>query len=152
MIDIPYVNEETPVERRKRLKKQESKSGDQITTGDVADILEAKYHPYTVFWDNHGQECADKMTEGLVGAMENLLTGAPLNVSPFAEAENFIDSKFKDFITTGEMETLGIEGIPTQAAIDRKSERFKSGKAKNNRPSLVNTGLWVDSTKTQIIE
>src|SRR6202012_2374940 len=159
VIDIPYDNAATepPKQRASRLKKglkapKPKRDASTITTGDVAEILEAKYHPYTTFWDHHGQECADKMTEGLVGAMENLVMGAPLTIDPFAEAEGFIDSNFKNFITTGEMERLGIEGIPTQASIDRKSSRFKKGRSKGPRPSLVDTGLWVDSPKTEIEE
>lgn len=152
VIDVPYVENETPAAQKKRIKKAAPKSSEHMTTGDVAEIIEQKYHPMEIFWELHGQQCADKMAEGLVGAMENLLVGAPLTIDPFAEAEGFIDSEYKNFINTGELETLGYPGVPTKAAIERKSSRFKSNKGKNQRPSLVNTGLYIASFKSEIEE
>jgi hypothetical protein len=157
VIDIPYVNAETPKARHSRLRKGKKapkvkRDASTITTGDVAEILEAKYHPMEIYFELHGQEVADKMTESLVGAMENVLAGAPLSVDPFGDAEAFIDSGFKDFITTGEMERLGYPGVPTKASIERKSARFKKGKSKKERPSFVDTGLYVDSSKSEVVD
>jgi hypothetical protein len=156
VIDIPYVGSEPRKARAARLKKgrkapKTERNAGNITTGDVAEILEAKYHPMEIYFEIHGQEVADKMTEGLVGTMENVLAGAPLSVDPFGDAEAFIDSGFKDFITTGEMEGLGYPGVPTKASIERKSARFKKGKSRKERPSFVDTGLYVDSSKSEIV-
>lgn len=156
VIDIPYANasEETGKQRSARLRKGKTApkmKSESITTGDVAEILEAKYHPIEIYWELHGQAVADKMTEGLVGAMENLLSGAPLGGSPFAEAEEHIDSGYKEFINSGELDRLGYPGLPTKAAIKGVSHRFKK-KRGGQRPSLVDTGLYVAAFKSEIEE
>lgn len=155
VVDIPYVRErETVPQRAKRIKKGRKtrsvdREPDQITTGDVAEILEAKYGVMDAFWTRHGQEAVDALTEAIVGQTENLLAGGPVSGSPYAEAESAIEDMFKQFLTQGEIEQMGIEGVPTQAAVRDVNHRLKKGRGKR-RPSFVDTGLYQASFAAEV--
>jgi len=128
VIDVPYAEE------------------NGITTGDVADILEAKYHPMEIFYELHKQEIADDITNGVQNALEALMMGAPdqgLTGAVNAGTTN-INEKFKDFLANGEMESLGYPGVPTQAALDGVNHRLKK-KSGPRRPSFIDTGLYQSS-------
>ena len=127
------------------------------STGDVAEILEARYHVMEVFFELHRNEIAADMEKSVAGAIDTLMAGAPpQNASPFAGAESGIERRFKDFLLTREIETLGIPGVPTQAALDGVSHRFKNpryvrkGKKlvkRPRRPSFIDTGLYETAMK-----
>lgn len=121
------------------------------TTGDVASILQKKYGLFDAFYKRYGQKIADGMTNALAGQLENLMMGAPPSGNPYARGESLTQTLFDHFLTSGEIEGMGIEGVPTKAAIARRSLRFKSKKADGPRPSFVDTGTldrsfkaWVD--------
>jgi hypothetical protein len=117
-----------------------------VTTGDVAEFLEAKYHPMELFFELHQQEVADNLATGFSGALESIMSGAVLEPDQlFLSGTTKIDDAYKKFILEGELESLGIAGIPTKAAIARKSSRFKKGVSSRGRVSLYDTGLYVDS-------
>jgi hypothetical protein len=130
------------------------------TTGDVAEILESKYHVMEKYFESRAYKIAEKMENSLRGAIENLALGAPIS-SPFASAESFINKDFRSFLSTSEIENMNIPGVPTQAALDGVSHRFKNprykfvGKGKNKkkvkrprRPSFIDTGLYQSSMKS----
>nr|WP_239509307.1 hypothetical protein [Citrobacter sp. CRE-46] len=77
-MDIPYENENT-------------------TTGDVAEILEGKYHIMQTFFDRHGEEIAQLMSNDLAAGLENLLAGAPPPSDPFAESMSQVHHLFCRF-------------------------------------------------------
>jgi hypothetical protein len=125
-VDIPYVN-------------------DGKTTVEVARILEAKYHVIEVFSEIHRDLIETTIVESLQDAVTNMLMGAPVSVDPYGDAMAVIGARFKTFIDMKEMEHLGIPGVPTQAAKDGVSHRFKSKRGPKNRPSFQDTGLFEDS-------
>jgi len=129
------------------------------TTGDVAEILEGKYKVMESYFEAHKDKIAKSLENSLQGAIESLSMGAPI-ASPFSSAESFIDKDFRNFLSMSEIENLGIPGVPTQAALDGVSHRFKNprykyvGKGKNRtkvkrsrRPSFIDTGLYQSSMK-----
>ncbi len=116
-----------------------------LTTFDVANFLEARYHVMEVFYEVHKDDVATALEDGLQGTIENLMLGAPAGQNPFGTAESKIKDAFDSFITLREMEALGYPGVPTNASLKRKSARFKSGTAKRVRPSFVDTGLYLNS-------
>lgn len=133
--DIPYTNGKT-------------------TTGDVAEILEAKYHIFEHFWQLHQGEIISELTEAITGAFESSMMGAPPPNDPHAAATNEIEKLFNTFLDSRELDTLGIPGIPTAASLGGKSSRFKQKqkKGRRSRPSFIDTGLleasmtaWVSS-------
>lgn len=122
-----------------------SESKDGLTTGDLAQILEAKYHPLEIFAELHKQELADDLADSVSGAIESLMMGAPPSLNPFGEGEAAITARIKDFFTNAEMDNLGYPGVPTKAALDGVSHRFKR-KRGPRRPSFVDTSQYMNST------
>lgn len=122
-----------------------------ITTGDVADILEAKYHIMERFAEKYLDDIAEIVNDAVIGSMETLIRSAgSVSVdSAINAAFPKIEEKFKDFIGTGEVESVGIPGVPTEAALRGVDHRLTHPYLKSNprRPSFVDTSLYVDSFK-----
>lgn len=145
--DLPYAYSEVRVFARRRPARVQS-----TTTGDVAEILESKYHLMETFYEMHQADIARSVENALGGALENMLIGAPPPDDPFAAASGDIKTMFSEFLLTGEAERVGIPGTPTKAAQAGVSHRFKHPYAQRAaRPSFVDTGLlessftaWVD--------
>jgi hypothetical protein len=138
VIDLPY--QQLPSKRRKR-------STATVTTGDVAEFLENRYHIMEVFFHIHEADIASDVDNSAEGAIESILMGAPVSANPFASAASSIESRMKQFVATGEMDRLGYPGVPTQAAKDRASGKRRSPRFKRRRPtgaavSFVATGLY----------
>ena len=151
--DIPYdYNPPAPKKAarkpRKRGKLRAKKAVTTQTTGDVAEILEAKYGLMQKFFDVKKALIAAALTQSVESAIENMLmTGAPRPLSVTSEAEGDIADMFKRFILTGEAETVGIPGTPTAAARKGVNHRLLHPYAKANpqRPSFRDTGLFESS-------
>lgn len=142
VIDIPYAND-APASGKGKTKKAATKS---ITTGEVADLLEDKYHVMELFYETHRAGIVHDITESLAGALESQMMGAPPSTDPFAAGTQQINEKFKNFILSREIESLGIPGTPTEAALKGVSHRKLHPYAKANarRPSFYDTGMYVD--------
>jgi hypothetical protein len=120
-----------------------------ITTGDVAEILEAKYGVMGAFYKAHQGDVAKAIEDSLGGAMESLLMGKAIN--PWDRGMQKIQQSFRDFISSKEAEQVGIPGTPTKAALRGVSHRFKHPYAKHpRRPSFRDTGLYMNSFRAFI--
>ena len=116
------------------------------TTGDVATILENKYHILEVFWNVHLDDITKALEDGIEGAFESIMMGAPPSPDPFAEGTSKVEELFARFLSGGEMEHLGIPGVPTKASMNRRSLRFqKKRNPAGPRPSFIDTGLYESS-------
>jgi len=121
------------------------------TTGDVAQILEEKYGLFSIFYESHQQQIADDLAEGMAGTLESMISGRPVDPDHVFDAGTVkIEDAFHDFLLSGAVESMGIPGVPTQAALERESSRFKSGKADGPRPSFVDTGTLEAAFKAWI--
>src|ERR1019366_8157922 len=100
VIDQPY-NDPAPVKKRGR---KPAKAGSTQSTGDVAEILEAKYHVMQVFYQQHKGDIAGDLSESIAGSLESMLMGAPINMTPFQAAAYKIDDRFKRFLSDKEMD------------------------------------------------
>lgn len=131
---------------------------DGATTGDVAEILEDKYHVMEVFFESRINDVTDALEKSIQGALDALDMGAPVeNIDPFGSATADIEAAFRHFLDSKEIESLGIPGVPTQAALDGVSHRFKNPRYKKTkggkkvkrapRPSFIDTGLYEASMK-----
>lgn len=157
VVDIPYLDVvETKTEQKKRVKsgrKAPKPTGKDITTGDVAEILEAKYHVMEHFSELCRNDIMKSMETSLAGALEGILQGAPKDIPGFAGAESAIKARFDQFVTLKEMDALGYPGIPTQASLDGVSHRFKNPyKKRPPRPSFIDTGLYLQAAIIEIEE
>jgi hypothetical protein len=128
------------------------------TTGDVAEILEDKYHVMEVFFELRRQDVAAALERSIQGALDQLDMNVPVeNINPFSGASGEIEAAFRHFLDSKEIESLGIPGVPTQAALDGVSHRFKNPRYKKTkggkkvkrapRPSFIDTGLYEASMK-----
>lgn len=144
--DLPYSHSADTG----KVKKGKTKgSAVTSTTGEVAEILEEKYHIMEIFWELHGNEVVEDYSEALVGSFEGLLQGAPVSPNALAAGNAEVEARFRKFLTMKEMDSLGIPGVPTKAAQAGVSSRFK-GKHGPPRPSFVDTGLLENSFQSEV--
>ena len=123
------------------------------TTGDVAEWLEDKYHVYQHFFEAHGVEIAEELTQSLKDFFEDQLSGSPANAVSFTAAESEIKHLFTKFIDTKEMDRLGYPGIPTKASLAGVNHRMKHPYAKRGpRPSFKDTGTYEAAFKAWLEE
>lgn len=130
------------------------------TTGDVAEILEDKYHVMQIFFEQHTADIAKALEEAIAGQLETLLMAGPReqarmmfrgNATKAAMAE--IQILFEKFITNQEMDQLGYPGVPTAAALRGVNHRMKHPYAKREpRPSFRDTGLYLSAFKAWMDE
>lgn len=139
--DLPYS--EPP-----RTSPKAPKGDNARSTGDVAEILEAKYHIMEHFYQLHGEEIGALLADSAAGALETLMSGGPAAISLGAAGNSKIEQLFKVFITSKEMDALGYPGIPTKASILGVDHRKKGGKGSPGRPSFRDTGLYETSFKS----
>jgi hypothetical protein len=158
VIDQPYVNDvkhtKPPARKPKRggkskgsmWRREDLIGGDPIsTTGDVAQLLEEKYHVMEHFVQAHEADIAKALGDSMLVATENMLSGAPPSDNPFAAGEAAIGFLFKEtFLQGKEMDRLGFPGIPTKAALAGVNPRLAHPFSKSNpaRPSFVRSGLY----------
>lgn len=133
--------------KRTRATKAKKGGGRTVTTGDVAGWLEDRYHPMEVFFNVDGG-CISALEESVQDAIEDVLMGAP-GGDPFGAATTGIEARFKAFLSNRVMETLGIPGVPTLAALEGRSSRFKRLRGPR-RPSFIDTGLYQASFKAWV--
>lgn len=125
VVDVPYAD-----------------TGHATTTGDVAGFLENEYHVMQTFVDMHESGIESAIEGALSGALDDLLRGKPLSANILASAEQDIQSEFRKFLTNEEM--AGKKGIPTKAALEGRSKRFKRLRGPR-RPSFIDTGMYEKS-------
>lgn len=157
VIDQPYTSYDggkkaaNPKRRGKKAKPPApAKTSRQVSTAQVARWLEDRYHVMEVFYESDGG-VADILADSVRDALEDILMGAPVGASPFLAGTSEIQARFKKFISSAAMESMGIPGVPTKAAMLGMQSRFK-GKRGPRRPSFRDTGLyqasfmaWVDA-------
>jgi hypothetical protein len=118
---------------------------DRITTGDLAEILEAKYDLFRGFYEIHAEEISNVLAESLEGALEDLTGAGHVPEDPYYEGCERIREMFQKWLDTGEVESAGLIGVPTQAAlkgINHRKSKFQRGA---RRPSFEDTMILRDS-------
>lgn len=119
------------------------------TTGDVASILENKYGVMDAFYRVHGDDVAHAVEDSLGGALESLMMGRMID--PWAGGMRSIEERFREFISSGEAEHVGIPGTPTKAAQRGVSHRFAHPYARRSpRVSFRDTGLYMNSFRAWV--
>lgn len=131
--DIPYSNDK-----------------DGKTTGDVAEILEAKYGVMGAFADAHSDDIVHAMKSSIEGAFESMLASAPRN-DVYGSGTSEIEDRFQRFLDDKEIEGLGIAGVPTKAALAGVNHRLKHPyKKRAARQSFIDTGTYQLSMRAWI--
>ena len=95
------------------------------TTGDVATILEDKYHVMRIFFEEHEEKIGDVLAKAMAGQLQERMAGIdhPLNLG---DATFRIESLFRDFLDSNEIQNILPERI--QAADEGRTTRKKLGK------------------------
>ena len=160
VIDLPYVGgvhekvKRASVNARKKGRRvadaleqiSEGRPQGAQTTGDVAAILEKKYHIMKLFYETRRPEIAEQLADSISDKIQDIINGAPLTGSPIDAGALIIEDWFKQFLSTQEVETLGIRDVPTTAARNGVNHRLKK-KRGPRRPSFIDTGLYQASFK-----
>jgi hypothetical protein len=146
VIDFPYVAAKPPkVVTERKAKAALAKAGpDTTTTGKVAAILEAKYAVMGNFVALHQIEIAELLSISMAETLEALMQGAPLTIDPFGAAMSETAQLFRTYIDDEEIAQTGQDGVPTKAARNGVSSRFKDQEG-GRRPSFQDTGLYESS-------
>ena len=114
----------------------------EATTGEVAEVLERKYHVMRVFVEDNQDRIGAWLAEALAAEVDNLVAGKPsanLHFDLTAAVNGKIEERFRDYLALGEWER--ISGQTTQAAAQGITSRKKSGKG-TPRPAFIDTGLY----------
>ena len=135
------------------------------TTYGVATILEEKYGLFSTFANVYEQKIVNSLTESMAKALETLLQGGSVQ-DPYKDATSEIEADFKNFLSSQEAERQGIPGVPTKAALEGRSIRFKgkvtakgyvkgkragfTRKVGVRRPSFIDSGVMQASFKSWI--
>jgi len=150
VLDLPYADAASF--KKIGRKKPKQMAGGPITTGAVAEILEAKYGIMQFFYARYGAEIKELSLDSLEKAVESVELGAPLSLDAFGEATSKIEAMFRQFLFGREMDGR-IIGVPTEAAKQGFSKRFKrSSRRRPPRPSFIDTGLMEGSFRAWIDE
>jgi hypothetical protein len=131
--------------------------GEVVTTWQVADWLEESknmhYHLKENFHKLYKSEIEGLFAQALTDALLDFSTfGKPIPTSKkklFAGANAKIDEMFRKFLNERIVEGLGIDGVPTQSALEGKSKRLKK-KTGIRRPSFIDTGQYRNSSYTYV--
>jgi len=91
------------------------------------------------------------MEGGVLRAVELVMMGRR-GADPYARAMSDLQHRFRRFISSREVERVGIPGVPTQAALRGVNHRLKHPYRKSNprRPSFRDTGLYEASFRAWI--
>lgn len=127
----------------------------KVSTGDLAELLEAKYGVMEAFYDMNEAAINGFVVDAFQGAVDSLLMGAPTGIDPFAAASAKIETRFKEALSMKEFDGR-LPGVPTQASLEGTSQRFKKAKERKGkkrrrkragRPSFIDTGIYQSSFK-----
>lgn len=135
--------------RKGKLRTHTAAAASRQTTGDVAEILEDKYHILESFVEEYREQIGDAVAHSLIGALESTHSGQTVE-NPFATAESEIVEGMKAFLDGQMMD--GIPGVPTKAALAGVNPRLAHPYAKGNpaRPSFIATGLMQQNYAAKI--
>lgn len=122
------------------------------TTGDVAEILEDKYHIMRIFYELNEGYIGDQIANSLAGSLESLAQGRPYNPSLLKPAIPKVDERFRDFLSSGEMSKILPATQQIAAAKAGVSHRKKQPYSKKNkaRQAFIDTGLYQSSFRSWV--
>ena len=128
VVDVAYSDPEVP---------------GSVTTGEVADFLESKYHVMEVFYELHANDIAKDVGSAVAERIESILQGNPQESLKNLDVGD-IEQKFRQYLDLDEWQKTSGQAIA--AAKIGVSQRKKSRK-RGVRPAFIDTGLYQKSFK-----
>lgn len=120
------------------------------TTGEVAEILEDRYHVMEVFYEEHKQDIADALAASLAKSLESLFTSGREVGRPTYQAEQNIEAQFRAYLDANEWSTVAPAAHHIAAAKAGKSKRKKDLQYDGPRPAFIDTGLYQSSFRAEV--
>ena len=117
------------------------------STARIAEILEDRYHLMETFVESRMGEIAQEIASNGAANIEKLFGTPESTVDLYAGIELWLEEEFRNFIND-EVETFGIQGVPTAAAETGRSRRGR--RVARSGGSFVDTGLYRDSIKVWV--
>lgn len=142
----------------------DASTGGATTTGEVAQILEDRYHVMETFYDSRKDKIAEWLSEGVAKAIEDLVDFG-IKGDPTFRVMQKIEAEFRAFLTANEMTHLFGQLTPAEAQyfIDKTGGFTKAGAAGINhrlkhpyaskneaRPAFIDTGLYQASFRAWV--
>jgi hypothetical protein len=142
--DMPYSWQQQLLSKKGKPLKRTKTVTRATTTGEVAEILEKRYHIMEKFFERFEDKIIGATLDALDNSLDDYLATGHLNMQPAKAAESGIQRMFKDFISLRGAERVGIPGTPTLAALKGVNHRLAHPYAKANprRPSFRDTGFY----------
>lgn len=127
---------------------------DVKTTGDVAEILEGKYHVMEVFFEEKKEKIGNALADGIAAQITALVNGRAPAKDAFYGATQKIDEMFRDFLDADEISAILPLTQQIAAAQLGRNSRKKAGYNKDNeaRPAFIDTGLYQQSFRSWITD
>jgi hypothetical protein len=122
-----------------------------LDTFAIAQVLEANYGLFTQFADYEIDHIAFSLAESANNALQEYVNTGHKPENIFGDTTFEIESDFKEFLDSEKMAKFGIKGVPTKAALEGKSLRFKRKKGPR-RPSFIDSGVLQSSFKAWVTE
>jgi hypothetical protein len=115
-------------------------------TGEVAEILEGKFHVMQTFVDMKMDQIVGFIENGIVGALESQLLGAPAGHDTYGSAMSEVEELFHTYIDKEE------HGIQTKAKLAPKAgaRRKRQYRQVASKITFVDSGLYRNNFKAWI--
>ena len=139
--DKPYPY----TERLRRVGGRQRRVRSSKTTGEVMEILEAKYGVIDAFYEDKKPQIDKLCLRYLKADLDHQMRGGAAAKNPLKGAMSEIEEMFHRFLDKRQVEKLGIPGVPTQAALMGVKHVRGKKTIVGRRPSFVDTGLYRDS-------
>ena len=159
VVDVPYENSYAPRGRRSpapgsKLPAKTAGPRSGVTTGDVAEFLEHRYHVCEKFFELHEDEVVAAITEAMEDKLEVLMLGGPSSDVLLSEGDlGKVEQMFRKMLDDRELDNK-VAGVPTQAARAGVNHRLAHPYASTNpeRPSFIDVGLYQSMFRAWIEE
>ncbi|WP_455387437.1 hypothetical protein [Petrachloros mirabilis] len=118
-----------------------------VSTGEVAEFLENKYHVMEVFFELYQKKIAEQLSEAMAERIESMVQG-----NTNLDMKNFdvgtIERMFRQYLSADEWQK--ISGQQIKAARLGISHRKKQKKREGPRPAFIDTGLYQQTFKSWV--
>lgn len=114
------------------------------STGDVAQILEDRYHIMRVFYEANEEFISEAIANDMSGSIESMLQGAPASSFNLATAMSKIEARFREWLDSGELQRMLPQHLAVSSDTLSRSSRRKSGQMPEGqqRQAFIDTGLF----------